>query len=143
MKATKLPMPAGMRIEQARAAGLEDETLFQALKNKDLSLLNAAGKELDWEYLFSYTEQHEEQIKSAIFYGYQFKFLTINGLRNLLETRFALIEEKDFKLTNTGVTILEMSVEDAKELEHVLDGHWLVSRQVSGSFANLKVSLLK
>ncbi|MDN4075520.1 hypothetical protein [Fictibacillus terranigra] len=87
---SQLPMPAGLRIEHTKAAGIDNEPLFRALKEKDREALQPAGEDLDWDYIFSYTEDHEEDVKEAIHHGYEFKFLTINGLRIYLQLRFSL-----------------------------------------------------
>ncbi len=124
---SRLPMPAGLRIELSRAAGLDNETLFRALKEKDVKVLQPAGEDLDWEYMFSYAEQHEEEVKAAIYHGYEFKFLTINGLRNYLKIRFGFEDGHDFEINEEGIVSLEMSAEDVKELEGALPGHWILS----------------
>ncbi|MCQ6266805.1 hypothetical protein M1K46_14200 [Fictibacillus sp. WQ 8-8] len=124
---SRLPMPAGLRIELSRAAGLDNETLFRALKEKDVKALRPAGENLDWEYMFSYAEQHEEEVKVAIYHGYEFKFLTINGLRNYLKICFGFKDGHEFDVSEEGVFSLKINAEDVKELEGALPGHWNLS----------------
>lgn len=121
---TRLPMPAGLRIELAKKAGLSHEELFRALKEKDEAVLKAAGENLDWDYMFSLTEKHEEEIQSAINEGYVFKFLTINGLKNYLRIRFHLNETADYEATEHGINRLTLSEENAQELRSTLSGQW-------------------
>lgn len=95
----KLPMPAGLLLEAAIAGGVSDQHLLDVLQKKDLQALQHIGKEdSSWAYLFQFSEENWDTITQAVKDGYTFKFITIRGLQNFMQTRFSFMEDKDFRV---------------------------------------------
>lgn len=125
----KLSMPAGLLLEAAIAGGIEGNHLLDVIKNKNISALRHIGKEeSSWLYFFRYAEENWDDIVLALKDGFTFKFITIRGLQNLLQTKFSLKENDDFQM---GETWLELNLCDSqlKILKSYIPNQWAFVRQ--------------
>jgi hypothetical protein len=125
----KLSMPAGLLLEAAIAGGIEGDHLLDVIKNKNISALRHIGKEeSSWLYFFRYAEENWDDIVLALKDGFTFKFITIRGLQNLLQTKFSLKENDDFQM---GETWLELNLCDSqlKILKSYIPNQWAFVRQ--------------
>lgn len=108
----KLSMPAGLLLEAAIAGGVDGDHLVDVIRQKNISALRHIGKEeASLLNFFQYAEEHWEDIVLAIHNGYMFKFITIRGLQNLLQTRFSFKEEEHFKI---GDSWLELGLNESQ-----------------------------
>lgn len=120
----KLSMPAGLLLEAAIAGGIDGEHLVDVIRQKNIHALSHIGKEeSSWLNFFQYSEEHWEDIVLAIHNGYIFKFITIRGLQNLLQTRFSFKEEEHFKIRDSW---LELSLNELqlKFLQSRIPNQW-------------------
>lgn len=106
MKMVKLPMPVGLLIEAAVAGGVDGDLLIDVIRNKNMKALNHIGKEeTSWLNFFQYADENWGNVVQAIQTGYSFKFITIRGLLNLIQTRFAFKENEDFILGDSWMAL--------------------------------------
>ncbi|MBY6035841.1 hypothetical protein KUV80_04220 [Fictibacillus nanhaiensis] len=121
---TKLSMPTGLLLEAAISGGVAGDKLVEVLLKKDLESLKHIGKEeTSWRNLFQFAENNWESIVDAIQNGYSFKFITVRGLQNLLQTRFAFIENQDFQLNESGIN-LELKNDQLEFLRSRVPTQW-------------------
>lgn len=125
----KLSMPAGLLLEAAFAGGICGDQLIEVLKKKDLRALKHIGKkETSWVNLFHYAEENWDSVVEAVQFGYTFKFITIRGLLNLLQTRFGFIEDQDFSAADSYIE-LNLQNEQLDFLQSRIPKQWQFLKQ--------------
>src|SRR5699024_8246142 len=90
-------------VESAVGRGMERHTLVEYVQQEKTGELNDFVRRFEYKDLIEAYKENPENIASAIQFGYQVKFVTLGGVKNLLGMKFALEEEKDFKATENSV----------------------------------------
>jgi hypothetical protein len=117
-------MPAGLLIEAAIAGGITDDHLVDVIRNKDLDALTHIGKkEESWMNFFEYAQMNWEDVVQAIHDGYTFKFITIRGLLNLIQTKFSFTENVDFIINDSQIN-LRLTDEQLHFLNSRIPSQW-------------------
>ncbi|MBD7964065.1 hypothetical protein [Fictibacillus norfolkensis] len=125
----KLSMPVGLLLESAIAGGVSGERLLEVVKSRNYEALQHVGKEeSSWAYFFDFAEQNWEMVVSAITMGYTFKFITIRGLLNLMQTKYKLKENEDFLLSESGME-MNLSDEQLDFLRSRIPSQWAFKKQ--------------
>lgn len=125
MSKTKLPQPYGLRLEMIRGAGYSDHEILKAIERSDASELHKkVDPEVSWDGLFNYAKEHRDALEKAVLDGYQFTFITIGGLKDLLAIRFGKNEEQDYRFGGTYIDRLRMNAADYLLLRDLVPNHW-------------------
>lgn len=112
MTLTKISMPDAIRIEKVRRDGVE---IGDLLKNDDFASL---GSDLE-----------------AVFRdGYQVKFLTINGAKNLLRIKFDQEADLDYTETEHGLSGISMDEAQVEAFRPILSDNCRLEQEPSGSY---------
>jgi hypothetical protein len=134
-------MPAGLLLEAANAGGVDGDKLIEVLRNRDLQALKHIDKEeTSWMYLFQYAEDHWESMIEAIHEGYTYKFITIRGLLNLIQTKFSFTEHKDFSLDDTSIR-LALNDEQLSFLQSRVPEQWIFVKNETDDRFNFRAIL--
>lgn len=116
MTLTRLSMPEAMMIETFRHNGKTDpEILELANKNAVLAPLR-------------------ENLESILRDGYTIKFVTFNGLKNLLRLKFDKHIDRDFVATEQGMADLQLETEQVATLQQLLSQNCVLEQESDGSF---------
>jgi hypothetical protein len=127
----KLPMPAGLLIEAAFANGINGDSFIEILRNRDLQALKYIGKEdASWLYLFQYAEDNWTSIVEAVFEGYTYKFISIRGLFNLIQTKYSLAES-DILMSDSKIQF-NVNDDQLSFLKSRVPDQWLFQNGDSG-----------
>ncbi|OOE10718.1 hypothetical protein [Fictibacillus arsenicus] len=130
----KLSMPAGLLIEAAIAGGVDGDHLVDVIRQKNISALSHIGKEeASLLNFFHYAEENWEDIVLAIKNGYMFKFITIRGLQNLLQTKFSFKEKEHFKIDDSWLE-LNLNESQLKFLQSRIPDQWAFVKQENSPF---------
>ncbi|MBH0156128.1 hypothetical protein IHV10_07105 [Fictibacillus sp. 5RED26] len=130
----KLSMPVGLLMESALAGGVSGERLLEVIETKDYEALRHVGKEeSSWTFFFEFAEQNRETVVSAITSGYTFKFITIRGLLNLLQTKYKLKENEDFLMNESGID-MNLSDEQLDFLRSRIPSQWVFKKQEQSQY---------
>lgn len=80
---------------------------------------------------FDFTPLHElaDQMESILHTGYEIKFLTFNGLVNLLRIKFQKEKEVHYNIDNYIITNLTMSNREYQELQQLLSSNWIITNK--------------
>ncbi|MGM0803628.1 MAG: hypothetical protein ACQET8_02740 [Bacillota bacterium] len=125
----KLSMPVGLLLESALAGGVSGDRLLEVIRTRNYEALRHVGKEeSSWAYFFDFAEQNWETVVSAIRMGYTFKFITIRGLLNLIQTKYKLIENEDFLMNESGID-MNLSDEQLDFLRSRIPSQWVFKKQ--------------
>lgn len=101
--------------------------------NKELMQVNDASiKQWEKDYeTFDFTllqalAENEERFIAILEEGYQIKFLTMNGLINLLRLKFSKVPEKDYNRLEQGIERLRVTEEQQATLKGMLSPNWIM-----------------
>ncbi|NEW05027.1 hypothetical protein GK047_03205 [Paenibacillus sp. SYP-B3998] len=135
MLGVKLPQPYGLRLEMIRAKGFTDAETIELLKrNNETELLAAIHSEINWEGFIAYNHEHGELLKAAVLDGYQFSFITIGGIKNLLSIKFNKHEGADYEIQGSFITKLKLSEADFLRIRLLVPKHWkLIVSSIHGA----------
>ncbi|MFC7370789.1 hypothetical protein ACFQPF_03795 [Fictibacillus iocasae] len=126
MTKVKLPMPAGLILERAAAAGLKGADLADAVRDQNRSAFKEAGiSEESIDYILEFGAQNQEVWDSAVYHGYVFKFLSIRGLQNFLIARLGLKEGEDFVFYETFLDSVRIPADSLSSLKETVPGNWM------------------
>ncbi|MFD2760275.1 hypothetical protein [Lentibacillus juripiscarius] len=126
MEQNKISLMEAYMIETLRSNGISDDELLTQINRKDISPWKDLSTQFDFSELIKLSEQDEEAFKSIIMDGYKIKFVTFKGLQNLLKLKFNMIQEKDYTLTDKGLTGLTMNDEQLNMLRQMLSSNWSI-----------------
>ena len=125
MTVESITLSEAYMIENLRKQGISNESL---LKVDDASV--ERWKNLDDRFDFNVLKEmafkEQEKYKSVIKDGYQVKFLTINGLINLIELKFNKQKEVDFKVLEDVISELVLDKAMIPLLKEFLSVNWKV-----------------
>ena len=111
-------------IESLRSKGMDNKSLPRFIEKSDIKALN------DFDHTFDHTElivtNNSTSIKLAIEANYKVKFISINGIKNLMGMKFGLKEGKDFQMTETNFHDVSLSNEQMKILHTMISPLWLM-----------------
>lgn len=101
------------------------EQVAAQFENKDLSLFEEMQS--DFSLLQQLYDTDKALFKEAYTTSYQVKFLTINGLKNILRMRFG-IDESQYELQEFGTYNVPANVETEKEIAALVSSNWKIER---------------
>lgn len=116
-------------IETLRSNGLSNEEMVALLEKKNISDLKQLNTKFDFNNLINLYEQDKDTFKSVLQDGYTVKFLTMNGLKNLLQMKFDKASEKDYEISDTGIQRLEIETHQLPALQQLLSINWIIEEQ--------------
>ncbi|ANU20515.1 hypothetical protein BBI15_09950 [Planococcus plakortidis] len=112
MTLIKISMPDAIRIEKARRDGVE---IGELLKHENFASLGT-----DLETVFRD--------------GYQVKFLTVNGAKNLLRIKFGQEADLDYTETEQGLSGLALDEAQAESFRQILSDNCRLEQEAGGSY---------
>lgn len=139
MKETSVTLPIAYMIETLRSNGVSNEKLLIQIKQKDISPWEELESPFDFNELVKLYDQNQNTFNSIILDGYTVKFVTMRGLQTLLKLRFDKISERDYQLTNKGITQLRIEEHQLTTLKQMLSRNWIISE--SGSQNNIQETI--
>ncbi|WP_248928348.1 hypothetical protein [Paenibacillus hamazuiensis] len=124
----KLSMPVAFMIENCRASGISDDLLIESLLRRDFTAIRHAGDgDIDFAKLLDTAAEIGDDWENAIRYGYEFSFISINGLRKLLNFRFRKLEHQDYEVDGLIIRHLALTAEEVGELRGLISRQWAVN----------------
>lgn len=106
MEHNKISLPIAIMIETLRHNGISNQELIKKVAAKNVSEWESFNPDFDFHMLISLFE--DSDFTSIIHDGYQIKFVTINGLQNLLRLKFNLLKDVDYNLIENGISGLTL-----------------------------------
>ena len=123
-----ISMMEAYTIELLKAHPYTFEQIKYYIDNEELQILTK-DYEIDGEMLATLLKEHATEMEQAFAGNYQVKFMTINGLKNLLRMRFD-ITEAQYELLEAGNGLQHLEVNSATEqqIRAMLSSNWKVER---------------
>lgn len=125
----KIPLMAAYTIETLAKSGHDRKALAEKIHAEDIQALKALDDSFDYEYLLETNKTSSFSIERALLEPYQVKFITINGLKLLLDLKFNLLADRDYLLEEKKLTGLTLDIEGLAELEILLSSNWKIAER--------------
>lgn len=109
-------------IENLKNTGVTNHELIQ-VNDASIKQWEKDYENFDFTLLQALAED-EERLTSILEAGYQIKFLTFNGLINLLRLKFSKVPEQDFNQLEQGIEHLQVTEEQQATLKGMLSPNW-------------------
>lgn len=124
-------------IENLRSYGYTNEEILSKVKDKDIDEFKKVKENLDFTLLIDMEES--VGLRTLLEDGYQVKFLTFNGLKNLIKLKFGKLAEEDYHVDEFTLSGLKLDEGQAVELKKALSPNW----QMDGEDGSYKVQPVK
>ncbi|MER2090838.1 MAG: hypothetical protein ABS920_13950, partial [Sporosarcina sp.] len=133
-------------IETIRGNGISDAELLSRIEQKDISPWKNVKPTFDFNELVKLYDQNPSTFTSILSDGYTVKFITMKGLQNLLKMKFDKIQNRDYQLTDNGISHLKIESESESypALKQMLSSNWVIHEitKQGGSESNQVISIL-
>lgn len=106
------------QLEHLRNKGLSDQEIITALRNEQPS-----G---NYHAIIELLSGNETIFQSVLKEGYTVKFVTKNGLQNLLLLKFDKLEVRDYQVIEKGVSDLQLNPFQHSTLKQLLSQNWKI-----------------
>lgn len=126
MGINKITLPVAYMIETLRSNGISDQELLTQVENQDVSPWKELNTHFDFNELVKLAAQDQNAFDSIILDGYEVKFVTIKGVQTLLNLKFEKIQERDYLLTDKGITGLHIEDQQLSTLRQMLSTNWVI-----------------
>lgn len=131
MKTPAITLMEAYMIENLRKKGITDEELVQ-INEALIEAWQVLDERYDYQLLKNIKEQNPATYGAIIRKGYKVKFLTLNGLVNLLELKFNKQREQDFNIHDNGISGLQVNSEEQEHIAQILSANWLMTETEQG-----------
>ena len=126
MEVNKISLPVAYMIEIVRSHGVSDEEFLVRIESGDVSPWREFHAEFDFNELVALSEKDPAQFRSIILDGYEVKYVSIYGLKNLLKFKLDKLEERDYHLTEKGITDLKVDDQQLAIIRQFLPANWTI-----------------
>ena len=117
-------------IETLRGNGISNDKIIENIKANELEDFKAVKENMDFDALVKLSETAD--FESIVNDGYKVKFLTFNGLKNLIKMKFGKFAEEDYQVEEFVISGLELDESQQKDLENMLSANWTLSSEAGG-----------
>lgn len=125
MRTESITLKEAYIIENLRKKGVTNEQLIQ-IENQNIDSWKEVIETDDFDMLKALATNNKERYLAIIKTGYQVKFLTINGLINLIQLKFNKEKDLDFKVHENGISDLKLDENSLLEVKQFLSQNWKV-----------------
>ena len=117
-------------IETLRGNGISNDKIIENIKANDLEEFKAVKENMDFEALVELGKNAD--FESIVNDGYKVKFLTFNGLKNLIKMKFGKFADEDYQVDEFVISGLELDENQQKDLENILSANWTLESEAGG-----------
>lgn len=122
----KISQHTAILLEHARKVLIDESQISEAVRLKDVNLLQSAEEEhYQYEDFFTYAEEQGEKLEQALL-GYRMTFNTRNGLKIWVEEKFNLQANVDFKFGEDRMDEIQLNQHQVAQLKQSLAVNWVV-----------------
>ncbi len=120
MGINSISLPTAYMIETLRSNGISDEQILHQINDRDVTPWDRLHSNFDFTNLVELADQDRVRFESIIQDGYTVKFVTIRGLQTLLQLKFEKQADRDYQVTETGISGLQLEEADFMVLKQLL-----------------------
>ncbi|MCG5102209.1 hypothetical protein [Oceanobacillus alkalisoli] len=126
MSSPRISLMEAYLIETLRRNDVTNEDIMAQIESGDITAWSKSFPKFDFTQLVKLANKDLEQFKKVLSEGYEVKFVTFNGLKNLLRLRFGIEEEKDYELNEKGIHQLVLEPKQLTSVKQMLSKNWKV-----------------
>ncbi|MFD1849797.1 hypothetical protein [Oceanobacillus bengalensis] len=142
MEVNKISLMDAYLIETLRTNGVSNQEILAQVETGDVKAWQEFNEKFDYTALLELAKQDAVAFRSIISDGYNIKFVTFNGLKNLLKFRFGKEKEKDYQLTETGIHQLTLNEQQLATLKQMLSRNWMIEETVTANRTIVNIELV-
>lgn len=142
MTVHKISLMDAYLIETLRNNDFSNEEIVSKVKTGNVESLQKFHKQFDFNELLKLANEDFDQFEDILDQGYQVKFVTFNGLKNLLSMRFGKVQDKDYELMEKGIKNLSLNQEQLASVKQMLSGNWVLSEVKEESESIVSIELI-
>lgn len=122
MKLQKINLMEAYLIETLRSKGITNQEILAKIEQ---------GSVEGWKDLHEHFDFHEllklnyDDLKPILTEGYKIKYITFNGMQNLIKLKFGKVKDNDYQLSEKGINNLNLSEEQANTLAQMISPNWV------------------
>lgn len=120
MGVNRISLPTAYMIETLRSHGITDHELLHQIGERNVTPWDRLDSRFDFTHLVELADSDQDLFKSIILDGYTIKFVTLNGVKTLLQLKFDKHADRDYQLTETGISGLHLEEHEYVQLEQLL-----------------------
>ncbi|MBF0753036.1 hypothetical protein E4T89_02035 [Jeotgalicoccus nanhaiensis] len=117
-------------IETLRGNGISNDKIIENIRANDLEEFKTIKENMDFDALVELDKNAD--FESIVNDGYKVKFLTFNGLKNLIKMKFGKFADEDYQVDEFVISGLELDENQQKDLENILSANWTLSSEAGG-----------
>ena len=117
-------------IETLRSNGISNDKIIENIKANNLEEFKAVKENMDFDALVELSKNAD--FEAIVNDGYKVKFLTFNGLKNLIKMKFGKFADEDYQVDDFVISGLELDKNQQQDLENMLSANWTLSGEASG-----------
>ncbi|MGO1923832.1 MAG: hypothetical protein ACTH14_08390 [Jeotgalicoccus sp.] len=117
-------------IETLRGNGISNDKIIENIKTNDLDEFKAVKENMDFDALVELSKNAD--FEAIVNDGYKVKFLTFNGLKNLIKMKFGKFADEDYQVDEFVITGLELDENQQRDLENMLSANWTLDSEAGG-----------
>lgn len=118
----KLTMKEAVLLESLRSNGVSNQELLNTLDSRSWEETLSP----EYETLLNIYLQDKERFIELLEDGYSVKFITLNGLKNILKMKFNKLENDDYKMVDNTFELLELNSQQLSTLRQLLSINWVI-----------------
>ncbi|WP_453990142.1 hypothetical protein [Bacillus nitroreducens] len=135
MELQKITLMDAYLIETLRNKGISNQEILTKIEQGNVEEWKDLHKHFDFNELLTFADQDRKVLESVLEDGYQVKYVTFQGMQNLIKYRFGKVKDKDYQLTETGITNLQLNEDQVNTLKQMLSANWIFNQD--GEFVSL------
>ena len=142
MTTYKISLMEAYLIETLRNHGVSNDEIVSKLKTGHVEAWQEFHERFDFKELLPLATKDIDQFKEMLDQGYQVKFVTFNGLKNLLRMCFGKEQDKDYELLEKGIHNLILERGQLETVKQMLSGNWVLEEEANGSAYIVRIELI-
>ena len=129
MAVYKISLMEAYQIETLHSNNLSNEQIIAQINQGNIETWQALHEHFDFELLLNLANEDMKRFREILESGYQVKFMTFNGLKNLLRMRFKKEQDRDYTVQERGINRLVLTEAELAQVKQMLSVNWLLTEK--------------
>lgn len=125
----KISLMEAYQIETLHSNNLSNEQIIAQINQGNIEPWQALHEHFDFELLLNLANEDMNRFQEILESGYQVKFMTFNGLKNLLRMRFKKEQDRDYTVQERGINRLVLTEAELAQVKQMLSENWLLTEK--------------
>lgn len=125
----KISLMEAYQIETLHSNNLSNEQIIAQINQGNIEPWQALHEHFDFELLLNLANEDMNRFQEILESGYQVKFMTFNGLKNLLRMRFKKEQDRDYTVQERGINRLVLTEAELAQVKQMLSVNWLLTEK--------------